>query len=824
MKLKKRIGCLLTAFAVTASALTMTAEPAAVQAAEAEDILENGGFETGNAAPWEGKDGAVISVSDADPYEGSYCLKVSERTGTWQGPQVKLEGLKEDQMLTVSACVKYTDGPETKKVQAALLTGSEITPLAGAELTRGEWGKIEGKLLLSDKMEGAEVRLFFETPWTPEPSETEDLMDFYVDDVTVSVKGLSDISEYPSLKELYQDAFYIGVAAPNQVLTTGAYSKLVTQQFSSMTMENEMKPAYIMDQARSQGDLNAYQERVYLNFDAYKTGMDYARENGISMRGHVLIWHSQTPDWFFYKNYDTNRELADRELMLKRMENYIKDVICWTETNYPGVIYAWDVVNEAVADPWGLGPEAGEPSPMRQADSLWYQTIGEDFVQQAFAFARKYTNEYASDHKIKLFYNDYNEYFQQKRDGIIELLRPVSEAGNLDGVGMQSHIDVDWDLYGNDGYITAMRKFSKELGVELQVTELDVGMTSEAHTEASQGAFYQKLMEALIEEKYNGVDITCVTFWGLTDALSWRPGTDCLLFRENLSRKPAFEGVVKAAELIAEKEEAKNRLAAQEVTAVIGTIGEIAYTQECRLKIDAAREAYEALTDAQKAFVTNVDVLKNAEAAYAQLEKNAAREEEDKEATKPGTDQPGTDQPSTDQPSTDQPNGSAPKEGETYTVDSYSYQVTSLADKTVAVVKTTKQSKKITVKDTVTIHGVTFQITEIAKNAFKGNKKATSAKIGKNVKMIGENAFGGCKKLARVTISSKVLSKIDKKAFYNCKKLGSVKLTSSKLKTVGKNAFKGTAKKIRMDVPNSKIKAYKKLLQKGGLSKTATVK
>lgn len=823
--------------------------------------------------------------------------------------------------------------------------------------------------------------------------ETEDLMDFYVDNATASVSTLGDTSQYPSLKELYQDAFYIGVAVPEQVLKVNAYSNLIKQQFSSMTMENEMKPGYIMDQATSQSDPDAYKEQVALNFNAYKAGMDYAKENGIHMRGHTLVWHAQTPDWFFYENYDTSGTLASRELMLKRMENYIKDVICWTETNYPGVIYAWDVVNEAVADPWGIeGLESGEPSPMRQENSMWYQTIGEDFVQQAFAYARKYTQQYAPDHKIKLFYNDYNEYFSQKRDGIIELLKPVKEAGNIDGVGMQSHIDVDWNLYGNDGYMTAVRKFSDELGVEIHVTELDIGMTSIEHTEESQGRFYQEFMEALLEQKHSGVDITSVTFWGLTDALSWRPGTNCLLFREDLSCKPAFEGVVMASrpELVSngsfenglagweayedgtveldtatvcvgeqaaklsgrsknfsgmcqdvtgkmetggvykvsarvqyhagegtdnasayektnfnicvfygESDAVSNSIqimasgetgsdtwgiiegtytvlrdadmrkvrifvetgfsaepAAEdlityyvdevsikkagdaeidqsfvdEAIAAIYAIGDVSYTEASKARIDAAEAAYKKLTAAEKQSVTNYATLTAAVQMYENLKAKDEAEKAETDANKEAADavgqligQIGTVENSQTNNQDNTP-VSALAEGNIYKTGNYNYKITSLADKMVTVVNTVKKSKTISIGDTVTINGETFKITAIEKNAFKGNSKVTTVKIGRNVTVIGANAFSSCKQLKKVTINSKNLEKIDASAFYNCKKLSSMKITSSKLKTVGKNAFKGTAEKIKVDVPNKKARAYKKMLQKKGLPKTAAVK
>ena len=646
---------------------------------------------------------------------------------------------------------------------------------------------------------------------------------FTIGPVQTKVKA-EEISETEetSLKDLYEDAFYIGVAAPDYVIRTEPYKSLVRAQFNSMTMENEMKPDYIMDRAASVAQLDTYKEHVAVNFNACKNGLDFAKENGISIRGHVLVWHSQTPDWFFYENYDTNGQLADRNLMLKRMENYIKDVICYTETNYPGVIYAWDVVNEAVADPWGLGLEAGEASPMRQEGSLWYQTIGEDFVEKAFSYARKYTEEYAPDHKIKLFYNDYNEYFEQKTEGIIKLLTPVRKAGNLDGIGMQSHIDVGWGLYGSNGYMTALRKFSEKLGVEIQVTELDIGM-SENDTETTQGEYYQEFMEALLAEKYQGADITSVTFWGLSDDLSWRKDTNCLLFRKDLSKKPAYDGLVLAAKKVQPSEKTYRKKAAA-VDALIDEIGTVRYTEDSKKLIDIARGAYDTLNEIEQDFVTKLSVLEQAEAEYKALAEKKSEDTKDpvdnnKSPSGGTTDiQPGgTTDIQPDRTTDVQPGeGTAaniPIEGGIYTVGKYRYRVISLKDKTAAVAGTAKKAKTITIGDTVTINNVSFQIVKIEKNAFKSNKKVTAVKIGRNVQTIGANAFHGCTNMKKVTINSRNLRKIETKAFYNCKKLNSIKIISTKLKSVGKKAFKGIKKNAKIDVPDKKETSYKRLFR-----------
>lgn len=229
------------------------------------------------------------------------------------------------------------------------------------------------------------------------------------------------------------------------------------------------------------------------------------------------------------------------------------------------------------------------------------------------------------------------------------------------------------------------------------------------------------------------------------------------------------------------------------VIALINKIGTVTNSQASKAAIDAARAAYDKLTDEQKKQVTNFNVLTEAEKTYQEI-----KAKEDK---------------------------SPVKKGQSYSSGNYRYKVLNVSKKTVAVTKTLKASKTIKVPNTVKIKGKTFKVTEIAKGAFKNNKKVETVTIGKYATKIGANAFSGSKKLKKVTINSTVLTTIDKQAFYNCKKLATVKIVSKKLKTVAKQSFKGTAKKIKVDVPNSKKKAYKKLFKKNsGISSKAVFK
>ena len=368
--------------------------------------------------------------------------------------------------------------------------------------------------------------------------EATDVMDISVKSVKIEVTGdyndltstpvdaLQDPSGYESLKDLYSDYFMVGSAIPATVIDNPnpEFLQLVDVEFNSVTPENELKPENVLDAETSLADPAAYNECPALDFTAAKPILDYCQENGLKMRGHTLIWYSQTPSWLFFEDYDVNGTLASRDLMLTRMENYIDSVMNWCEENYPGVIYAWDVVNEAAGDNGGM------------RDCYWKMTVGDDYVEKAFEFARLHAPD-----GVQLFYNDYNSYSPNKQQVIIDMLTPIAEAGNIDGMGMQSHISSGLQP---DSYIEAMNRYADELGVVIHITELDVSAPPSANPYYDQGVYMKSLFEALIDAVDNGTPLECVTFWGLTDDMSWKSSELPLLFYGNLAPKPAFEGVV----------------------------------------------------------------------------------------------------------------------------------------------------------------------------------------------------------------------------------------------------------------------------------------
>lgn len=333
--------------------------------------------------------------------------------------------------------------------------------------------------------------------------------------------------EVESLYKFYEDRFYVGVALPD-----GAFSKwnkigdLVLENFNSFTCENEMKPDYVLDQTATRKDVEGNYTTPVVKFNAANKLLQRAEKNGVKVRLHTLVWHAQTPAWFFTVDYTNTGALVSRDVMLLRMESYIKQVIEYYDTNYPGLIYAIDVVNEAI------DPGNGDKDGVRKVDNKWYDTIGADYIYWAFYFANKYAPDY-----MHLFYNDYSCMY--KVDVMLKNLKPILDEGLMDGIGMQGHLSVSTSM---KQFVTAAETFCNA-GFELQITELDIGVDGNHKTLfKNQGKAYKQLMKGLVELCDKGCNITSITLWGVNDDMTWRGGEYPLLFNADMTKKPAYYG------------------------------------------------------------------------------------------------------------------------------------------------------------------------------------------------------------------------------------------------------------------------------------------
>ena len=321
----------------------------------------------------------------------------------------------------------------------------------------------------------------------------------------------------PSLKEAFAGKLKIGAAVNTRHLSGDTPEcRTIKKQFSVLTLENESKPEPVQPQ---EGRF------VFGPLDRFAA---FGEENGIRLRGHTLVWHSQCPAWFF--------EGADRDLLLKRMRDHIGTVV----SRYRGKIAVWDVVNEALKDSGGM------------RESPWYKIIGEDYIAEAFRAARE------ADPGARLILNDYNLESSDAKVGTMAAVaeKLLRDGVPLDGIGFQMHLGPDTDLgklRENVRKITALRSLRPDFQIE--VTELDLsayrwGDLAEdiEWTEERERRFretYAALFRFYLELAEEGV-LDSVVFWGLSDGVSWLNGFPRrhrnypLLIGRDLRLKPAF--------------------------------------------------------------------------------------------------------------------------------------------------------------------------------------------------------------------------------------------------------------------------------------------
>ncbi len=339
---------------------------------------------------------------------------------------------------------------------------------------------------------------------------------------------IDNLSTEGGIKDVYEQVDLLaGTCLSETMINNEGYENLIKENFTSITLENDMKPEAILNKAASieAGDLVVKFPEKTIDL------LDWAKENDMSARGHVLVWYSQTPDWIFYEDFNETGDLVDRETLLNRMESYIKQVFeLLDELGYSDMFHGYDVVNEAILDDGSL------------RDCYWKEIIGDDYIWHAFNYADKYAPKH-----IKLYYNDFNEQF--KTQAIIDLANDlVDEDGEslIDGIGCQGHLYTGDSI---DQYVLMLKSFSS-LGLDVQITELDISLgTWENVLEATeenlvdQGKYYYEFVSKIVRENLDGnTNVSGITFWGFDDGLSWRHDRSPLLYNGVSNPKYSYYG------------------------------------------------------------------------------------------------------------------------------------------------------------------------------------------------------------------------------------------------------------------------------------------
>ena len=335
----------------------------------------------------------------------------------------------------------------------------------------------------------------------------------------VVVTSCSKSEKETNLKDYFNQDFKIG-SAVNPAIVNGEEKdkqSIVIEQFNTITVENVMKAALINP------------EPGIFNFEPADAYIDFGKKNNMFVVGHTLAWHNQTPDWFFFEE---NGEPKSHDDVKERLKQHIETVA----GRYAGKLQAWDVVNEVIDDDGSYRP------------TKWVNGVGDgdEFVKLAF----KYAAEYAPN--TELYYNDFNAWRPEKVEGIVRLVKMLQAEGiRIDGVGIQGH----WGLnYPKNEYIEAAIDAYAACGVKVMITELDVDVlpvTKEGQIigqafmekqfqneefkeyldpypdglppEVSKALAnrYAELFEIFLHKKEK---IDRVTFWGITDDMSWKNG------------------------------------------------------------------------------------------------------------------------------------------------------------------------------------------------------------------------------------------------------------------------------------------------------------
>ena len=329
--------------------------------------------------------------------------------------------------------------------------------------------------------------------------------------------SVSETNEDIALKRAFEKRFLLG-SAINDGIVSGkekVLNQIVKKEFNTITPENCMK-AESVNPAPGVYDFKAADDFVA-----------FGKQNNMFIVGHTLIWHNQTPAWFFTNDKgEPNTPKEQKE----RLRSHIEAVA----GRYSGKVQAWDVVNEVIDNDGSYRP------------TTWVNSIGDGDEMVKLAF--KYASEYAPN--TELYYNDFNAWRPEKREGIVRMVKMLQKEGiRIDGIGIQAH----WGLnFPKNEYIQQAIDAYAALGIKVMITELDIDvlpltkegqiigksmMESQFQLEEFETFFdpykkglpldvenqlanrYKEIFEIFLKNKDK---IDRVTFWGVHDSMSWK--------------------------------------------------------------------------------------------------------------------------------------------------------------------------------------------------------------------------------------------------------------------------------------------------------------
>lgn len=386
-----------------------------------------------------------------------------------------------------------------------------------------------------------------------------------------------------------------GTAIMSNEISDDTLMELVEKHFNAVTFGNELKPDALFNyqiDGNSVPTKNITFENEELQVPVVNDAgdsLDFSRADAmadkilewnnahpdqkIRIRGHVLVWHSQTQEWFFHENYDITKPYVNKETMNRRLKWFIFSVFDHyfgeaANGKYDGLFYGWDVVNEAVIGNTYRTDKVSAAESLSEIrhgnnSSWWHVYESNEFIINAFKYANKYAPK-----DVELYYNDFGETDNTKCEGIVKLINDVKsvKGTRLDAFGMQAHYNVDG--FSAAQFKSVAKKYAAAAG-KVQLTELDFkasstydGTAATKESEYTKMAYCHKnLYEAIKALKAEGTNVSGLTVWGVIEPNSWlhsqsnvgggaNGSAQCpLLFDGNYKAKPAYWAYVDASKL-----------------------------------------------------------------------------------------------------------------------------------------------------------------------------------------------------------------------------------------------------------------------------------
>ncbi|WP_081795555.1 endo-1,4-beta-xylanase [Butyrivibrio sp. MC2021] len=363
----------------------------------------------------------------------------------------------------------------------------------------------------------------------------------------VSTLGLSVKTDVNAASYNFMETYgakygYSGNCVHTYMLRNQSTVNAIKKDSNIVTLGNEFKPDYLLgsrqatlisvNEAKNLGYYipSNYRESYVprIDFSTVDEAMKLCYQNGLKMRGHTLVWHSQTPTWFFRNNYSGNGGFVNQSTMDARLEFYVKSVLNHVySSQYGQVVVFWDVANEI----------------MHASNSGWEAVYGNNktnatYVKKAFNYAYECLEYFKLTDKVKLFYNDYNTYMVVNDE--IKLVNYINQGKKVcAGIGMQSHLSTSYPSVSY--YTQALNAFLKA-GFEVQITELDIKNKGDQDL----NNYTYNLFKNINQAKKNGGNISCITWWGPSDAETWLRGEKPLPWSTIGNPKGAYDAQINA--------------------------------------------------------------------------------------------------------------------------------------------------------------------------------------------------------------------------------------------------------------------------------------